>query len=515
MLNRTESYQYDLAGNLARFTDRKNQVATFQYDALNRRTTATYADATTTFTYDIVGRLAKASDTAPGAGMIDFTYDILDRLTQEATEQGSVAYQYDVLGRRTQMTANGQQPTTYQYDAASQLIQVAQGAQIVGLSYDATGRRTSLTYPNSTNTNYTYDNASRLTNIAHQGPAGVIESLSYVYDAAGNRISLSRSNGTASNLPAAAQAAYDAANEQGVFNGLPATFDANGNLTTSADATGTTTYAWDARNRLIARSGSGINESYAYNASGRRISKTMNGVTTQFLYDGKDIVTEISGGTVSASYVRSLNIDEPFVRRTAAGNEFYHVDALGSTLGLTNQTGAVQASYHYEAFGKTTVAGTSSSPFQFTGRENDGTGLYYYRARYYSFFLHRFVSEDPIRFSLGTQNLYPYVLNNPVTATDPSGEIPLFGRYCGVGSFPGQPYDDLDNACKEHDLCYGEIGIDAGTTLDPARNPNLCKKADDCDDEICKRARKYVPKGAYAKTFGVLAQQYIIFTWCD
>jgi YD repeat-containing protein len=37
-LNRQESYQYDLAGNLTQFTDRKNQIATFQYDALNRRT---------------------------------------------------------------------------------------------------------------------------------------------------------------------------------------------------------------------------------------------------------------------------------------------------------------------------------------------------------------------------------------------------------------------------------------------------------------------------------------------
>jgi YD repeat-containing protein len=90
-LNRQESYQYDLAGNLSQFTDRKNQVTTFQYDALNRRTEATYADATTTFTYDTVGRLVKASDTASGAGTIDFAYDILNRLVQETTPQGTVA----------------------------------------------------------------------------------------------------------------------------------------------------------------------------------------------------------------------------------------------------------------------------------------------------------------------------------------------------------------------------------------------------------------------------------------
>ena len=104
-LNRTESYQYDLAGNLTTFTDRKGQITTFQYDPLNRRTQAIYADAATTLTYDTIGRLVKASDTAPGAGTIDFAYDILDRLIQETTPQGTVVYQYDVLGRRTQMVA--------------------------------------------------------------------------------------------------------------------------------------------------------------------------------------------------------------------------------------------------------------------------------------------------------------------------------------------------------------------------------------------------------------------------
>ena len=34
--------------------------------------------------------------------------------------------------------------------------------------------------------------------------------------------------------------------------------------------------------------------------------------------------------------------------------------------------------------------------YQYTGRENDGTGLYFYRARYYAPALGRFISEDPI-----------------------------------------------------------------------------------------------------------------------
>ena len=74
------------------FLDRKNQQMTFAYDALNRRTTATYPDATVTVTYDSVGRLTKASDTAIGAGTIDFAYDTLDRLIQETTGKGAFPF---------------------------------------------------------------------------------------------------------------------------------------------------------------------------------------------------------------------------------------------------------------------------------------------------------------------------------------------------------------------------------------------------------------------------------------
>ncbi|MGH7798559.1 MAG: RHS repeat-associated core domain-containing protein [Candidatus Binatia bacterium] len=65
-------------------------------------------------------------------------------------------------------------------------------------------------------------------------------------------------------------------------------------------------------------------------------------------------------------------------------------------MALTDPAGAVQTEYTYEPFGKTAATGVSSSnPFQYTGRENDGTGLYYHRMRYYSPQLQRFVSEDP------------------------------------------------------------------------------------------------------------------------
>ena len=436
-LNRTESYQYDVAGNLTQFTDSKNQVTTFQYDALNRRISATYADATTTFTYDTVGRLVKASDTAPAAGTIDFAYDILDRLIQETTSQGTVAYQYDVLGRRTHLTANGQQPTIYQYDAASRLIRVEQGALFAALGYDNANRRTSLSYSNNTTTSYAYDLASRLTGITHNGPSGVIEALTYQYDAAGNRVSLTRGNGTASLLPnAVASTTYDAANEQTTFAGATLTYDANGNLTND----GVSTYQLNARNRLLGISG-GVTANFAYDPLGRRVSKTINGVTTSYLYDGNDVVAEIGGGAVSTAYLRSLSIDEMFGFLRQDGAYFSIYDGIGSTLALTNQSASSVVQYTYEPFGKTQSSNPSfANPFQFTGRENDNIDLYYYRARYYSPRVQRFLAEDPLGFEGGDFNYYAYVQNTPLLLRDPMGLLTLGQGTllgCGLGGVGG------------------------------------------------------------------------------
>jgi RHS repeat-associated protein len=62
----------------------------------------------------------------------------------------------------------------------------------------------------------------------------------------------------------------------------------------------------------------------------------------------------------------------------------------------------------------------ASPPVQFMARENDGTGLYFYRTRYYSPTFGRFASEDPSGFA-GGLNLLAFVRDNPTNFTDPLG----------------------------------------------------------------------------------------------
>jgi RHS repeat-associated protein len=108
---------------------------------------------------------------------------------------------------------------------------------------------------------------------------------------------------------------------------------------------------------------------------------------------------------------------------TANTNRIYLADGLGSVVALTDTNQAITTEYDYQPFGVTTNTGAANkNTFKFTGREDDGTGLYYYRARYYQPVLGRFVGEDPLELLSGDINYFAYAANSPLSMTDPSGE---------------------------------------------------------------------------------------------
>jgi RHS repeat-associated protein len=109
-----------------------------------------------------------------------------------------------------------------------------------------------------------------------------------------------------------------------------------------------------------------------------------------------------------------------FTRTDSGGTRSLLADALGSTLALADAAG-IKTQYTYAPYGETETSGAASgNAFQYTGRENDGSGLYYYRARYYDAVKSRFIEADPIGIAGGV-NLYTYVGGNPLSRTDPLG----------------------------------------------------------------------------------------------
>jgi RHS repeat-associated protein len=342
-----------------------------------------------------------------------------------------VEYTYDALGRRLTMDVPGQAQISYDWDDADRLLTITQGSNVVAFEYDNANRRTKLTYPSGTFTEYAYDNASRLTGLTYKHGSNTLGALTYTYDAASQRVQVGGS-WARTGLPAALSSAiYNAANHQTAFGSQTLTYDLNGNLT----GDGTNTYTWNARNQLSALSGP-VAGSFVYDAFGRRQRKTIDSVITDFVYDGLNPVRQAVGSD-TADLLTGLGIDEYFVRADSSATRDLLTDALGSTVSLADSSGAVQTEYSYEPFGMTTTSGsTSGNELRYTGREEDGTGVYYYRARYYHPGLQRFIAEDPIGFAGGDVNLYAYVQNTPGNYRDPLG-LELVGLTAGLSGFAG------------------------------------------------------------------------------
>ena len=91
-----------------------------------------------------------------------------------------------------------------------------------------------------------------------------------------------------------------------------------------------------------------------------------------------------------------------------------------STVALTDSNGNSDVQYSYGPYGSLSVTGSTTNSYDYTGRESDGLGLHYYRARYYNPTTGRFISEDPTGLAGGI-NLYAYAGDNPLDFRDPFG----------------------------------------------------------------------------------------------
>ncbi|HEX7334055.1 MAG TPA: RHS repeat-associated core domain-containing protein [Pyrinomonadaceae bacterium] len=436
----TSSYEYDLMGNLIKATDRRGKVTVLSYDSMQRTTfigfgaagsapNTTY-ESTINYTFDDANRLTQATDSQ--SGVITRSYNDLTRTMSETTPSGTVTQTFDAADRKTSMSVPGQSTISYSYDNADRITSIVQDTSTVAFAYDNANRRTSVTLPNGVVMAYSYDAASQITGLTYTQGSTNLGNLTYGYDNVGRRTSMGGSLARTTSPAVVSGVTHNAANQQTSFGGQSLTYDANGNLLTD----GANSYTWNARNQLVGITGN-VNASFGYDALGRRISKTINGNTTGYLYAGRNVVQELSGSTAIANLLTGRT-DEVFSRSDELGSSHFLTDGLGSTLSLTDSAGATLTEYAYDPFGKTTTTGTSNrNPSQFTNRENDQTDLYFYRARYYSPNLQRFISEDPMGISTGP-NPYAYVNNDPINFTDPSGKIPVFVLVsAGVGALAG------------------------------------------------------------------------------
>ncbi|UBF30102.1 RHS repeat-associated core domain-containing protein (plasmid) [Kovacikia minuta CCNUW1] len=218
------------------------------------------------------------------------------------------------------------------------------------------------------------------------------------------------------------------------------------------------TFIWDYRNRLtgVTDTVNGVTQqtTYTYDALNQRIAKTDGNQTTRFVYDRGNVYLEFSGNssTPGTRYLYGPMVDQVLAQESASvapenKTTWMLTDHLGSVRDLVNNSGTAVNHFTYDSFGGVSSStGTVDTRYKYTGREYDvETGLHYYRARYYDTGVGRFIGQDPIGFQAGDSNLYRYVDNSPLNATDPSGnfKVELHYRWVELGRPFGIPLSQV------------------------------------------------------------------------
>jgi RHS repeat-associated protein len=463
------SYSYDPAERLSTIstalTPSTNLTFSYTYNSDNGRiSTVSNASLRAEYEYDIMDRITSI-DWKNSWGTTILAFD----------------YQYNAAGMITNRVltgGSGSVTTGYQYDDLDRLISVDDASSFVQYSYDAAGNRLSKSGDDFA-VSYTLGTGNRLaswdatsTNVFESfrtlevrgsssepigtdnrwGQLWVSNSVAVTPDVNGTNFSIEAFTvgmGTQTVVAAIRDQAGNvgyATNEIfiSVVTNAQYGYSAAGCLTNisynGTEYSDSKALGWNAQYQLISVSSATSAVEYSYDVLGRWTSRTSHSSLdtneVHFVCDGNQVVADVDeNGSLLRSYVWGTGVDNLLsmtVYTNGTTNTYYALtDQQGTVHALADSVGQIVERYEYDAWGKVLgiyngsgdelSASALGNRYMWQGREYDvQTGLYYFRARWYSPILGRFISKDLIGIS-GGLNQYVFCSNNPANARDPMG----------------------------------------------------------------------------------------------
>ncbi|MBX2997110.1 MAG: Ig-like domain-containing protein [Caldilineaceae bacterium] len=412
--SKTVQYDYDRLGNRIAVRDADGLVTSYTYDGRNRLETVTTEAGVTVYTWwpdNLLRTVTYPNFTVQDRSMAD-AYDRADRARKIENKRvgpvieaySSYLYTYDANGNRLSQTEfqaalTGSQTMTvsYAYNYRNQLRQVDYGnGRAVAYTYDKVGNRLTeigvdALSGQAINRSYRYQRLTGLENVTFNG----VNALTQIVD----------------NLAPAQTITYE--------------YDANLNQTAKTQNGVRSAYVYDIRDRMVAAQVNGATTRFDYNDDGLRTKKIGAEGETRYLYDDTAVLMETDGaGQTVHKYNYGYNLlSLTAVNGATRDNQFYLVDALGSTSNLADASGALIQSYRYDAWGRVlTEVGSSNNARQYTGHYHDAeTGLDYFGARYYDSEIGRFLAQDSYLGEAKTPpslHRYLYAYANPLRYVD-------------------------------------------------------------------------------------------------
>ena len=510
---------YDSNGNVKTYLTRLGATITATYDALNRLSTkAPAGQPTESYSYDLGSRLLSITDSV--LGVYTRNYDSAGRFVQEVyPDTKTVTSALDANGNVTRLTYPDGYFVDRAYDVLNRLTSVKLNGAIFAeatFSYDYLSRRTALEFGSLASSTYKFSLDDNLQELIHTFTSSVytrLYSFTAAHQMSGQRISdASQSWQPASSFTdtygdGTPANAANYLNEILRLNSTTTNFTYNSNGCMTGD--GTWTHTYDTENHLLSSVKSGTSLALRYDPFHRQVQKSVMTTSTavsNYVYSGWQRIADYDGsGNLLNRYVYGATMDEAIIQVAPTGVlTFLHGDHEGSIVATSDASGKMVSKNLYGLFGE--IASIGGTTVGYTGQRFDvETGLYYYKRRYYSPKLGRFLQPDPIGYDiktsadcgcdctggcgaaeLSTLNLYSYVNNDPLNMTDPLGLDGVGGSQGGIGSNQGGVGSSQGGVGSDQGgvgpNSYTDPGFHVTIPTDPNKeDPKYCPRCNDAN----------------------------------